>query len=924
MYKILLTTFFVSIILFGQAQNRAVIKGKVIDSLSNEPMEFTTVAALNLRDTTNSLIAYTVTDKKGAFTLHNMPAGVPIKLLITFVAYQPYRKFLTLIKAQEVDLGIVHMVQKQLAQVDIVGERPPIVIRKDTIEFNAEAFKTRPNAMVEDLLKKLPGVEVDHQGNVSVNGKAISKVTVDGHDFFTNDPTIATKNLDADLIDKVQIYDDRENDPDHLIPASDVKKIINLKFKKPFRKAIFGKVYGGAGTEQRYNTGGLINMFRDTLQVSVIGQSNNLNNTGFSYNDLHELGGINRGGGSGFGNPSFGAAQINGIQKTTSTGVNINTDYGKKLKINLSYYYNHNINNFSSLTNKQQFLHDTDLVNNSITTRVNTTDRHNLSATLRWHPNDATEFTYAPGFSYTTNNSGNNTTGNSFSNYVSRLNQTFTNDSTNNHNLQFAQAISYNRQLKKSGESISISNELRVEPSGGISYNENGLTSYVSTFPSYLLSRRGNTDNRATGTGLSIAYRYPVSKKITLSISEAESYNHQVNNTATFDRDPATGNYDTFLQILSTALTRNLWTNNTNAGIAYNISEKLSFQGGFNAQYMNVNNQFDRGYADINRSYFALLPNAQLRYKQTTFSYSRSFNTPNIGDLVPYSVVFSPLYSVTGNPNLRPTRSDNYNVVYFGYNPQRQTSLSLTAHLGIDHDGIFRERTLDAFGVETSTPLNMDGRYNITGQVYFNKRFKKQHGIIFSTGTNFSLSKNHNFFELNHVDGYQNSYYISYSQNFGINWNDIIEIEPRYSLRYSRSEYTGIALNPVNNATHTADTHFNVYWPVHINWEGNYTYNYNPQVSPGFQKSSNLLSISVAHSFLKKDHGELKLSCYDILNQAIGTNRIIFENNITDTQSQIIKRYFLLTFQYRFMKSTSKADEKPKPSFNMGPMMRLM
>jgi hypothetical protein len=918
MYKALLTAFFVSIVLFSQAQNRAVIKGKVIDSLNNQPMEFTTVAALNLRDTTNSLIAYTVTDKKGEFTLHNMPAGVPIKVLINFVTYQPYRKFLTLTKAQEVNMGIVRMAPKQLAQVDIIGERPPIVIRKDTIEFNAEAFKTRPNAMVEDLLKKLPGVEVDHDGRVSVNGKAISKVTVDGHDFFTIDPRIATRNLDADLIDKVQIYDDREGDPDHLVPASDVKKIINLKFKKPFRKAIFGKVYGGAGTEQRYNTGGLINMFRDTLQVSVIGQSNNLNNTGFSYNDLRELGGTNRGGGAGFGNPSFGGGQTNGIQKSTSAGVNINTDYGKKLKINLSYYYTHNINNYNSETNKQQFLHDTDLVNNNVTKRVNTSDRHNLSANLRWHPNDATEFTYAPGFSYSANNTGSNVTGNSFNNFVSQINKIFTTDNSDNHNTQFNQAISYNRQLKKSGESINISNELRVEPSGGISYNENGLTSYISTFPSYLLSRRGNTDNRATGTGLTVAYRYPVSKKVTLNISDAESYNHQVNNTATFDRDPATGNYDSFLQILSSKLTRNLWTNNTNGGITYNVNQQLSILGGFNAQYLNINNQFDRGFTDINRWYFVLLPNAQVRYKQASVSYSRSFGLPNIGDIVPYSVVFSPLYSVTGNPNLRPTQSDNYSFNYFGYNPQRQTSLSFNAHVGIDHDGIVRVRTLDTLGVETSRPININGRYNILGQAYFNKTFKKQHGITFRTGVNLSLTKNHNYFQLNHVDGLQDSYFANYSQNFGIGWNDIIEIDPQYSMRFSRSSYSGVNLHPVNNVTHTADTHFNVYRPKHINWEGNYTYSYNPQVSPGFQKSSNLLSISVARSFLKKDHGELKLSCYDILNQAIGTNRAIFENNITDTQSQIIKRYFLLTFQFRFMKSTSKADEKPKPSLNMG------
>ncbi|WP_448703038.1 outer membrane beta-barrel protein [Mucilaginibacter sp. AW1-3] len=911
LFKLSFTIILLFATLCGYSQNRASVKGKITDTLSNAPIEFATVAVLNLKDTTNSLVSYMVTDKKGIFLLHNLPAGVPLKVLITFVGYQPCRRFLTLAKAQEVDLGELKLSHKQLNEVEIKAERPPIVIRKDTIEFNAEAFKTRPNAVVEDLLKKLPGVEVDHQGMVTVNGKPISKIKVDGHEFFSNDPRIATKNLDADLIDKVQIYDDREDDPDHLIPQSDVKKIINLKFKKPFRKAIFGKAYAGAGTEQRYNTGGLINMFRDTLQVSVIGQSNNLNNTGFSYNDLRELGGTNRGGAAGFGSPTFsGQGVSNGIQKTTSAGVNINTDYGKKLKINLSYYYTNSSNNYNSATNKQQFLHDTDLVNNTINTRVGNSERHNLSSTVRWKPNDATEITYNPGFSFTTNSAGSNTIGKSFSNYEPQINQNFLKGNSDTHDTQFNQSLSYNRQLKKSGESLNISSELRVTPGGGIAYSDNGLTSYVPTFPSYLLSRRANTENRATGTGVTVGYRYPVSKKVTLNISEAESYNHQVNNTATYDRDPATGDYDTFLQILSGNLTRNLWTNNTNTGITYNISQSLSLTGGVNAQYLAVNNQFDRGFADINQNYFALLPNAQLRYKQATLGYSRRFTLPNIGDMVPYSVVFSPLYSVTGNPGLLPTRSDNYNIFYFGYNPQRQTSISLTANLSIDHDGIFRERTLDALGVETSTPINMNGRYNIMGQTYFNKRFKKQYGITLSTGVNLSLSKNHNFFELNHVNGYQDSYYGNFSPNLSISWKDIVEINPVYRLNFSHSTYSGVALNPVSNVTHSADTHFNVYWPQHINWEGNYTYTYNPQVAPGFQKSSNLLSISVARSFLKKDHGELKLSCYDILNQAIGTSRYISENNITDTQSQIIKRYFLLTFQYRFMKSTAKSDEK--------------
>lgn len=241
MQKYFLLAAFMLTVLVAEAQNTSVIKGRVIDSASNKPVEFATVVISDARDTSANFIAYTLTDKNGSFALHKLPAAIPLKLLISFVAYQPFRKKITLSNNQNLDIGNLLLSTKQLGEVVVKGERMPIVIRKDTIEFNAEAFKVRPNAVVEDLLKKLPGVEVDNSGKITVMGKYVTKIMVDGKEFFANDPRIASKNLDADMIAKVQVYDDRENDPDHLVPDIDVKKIINLKFKKRLRKAFLEK-----------------------------------------------------------------------------------------------------------------------------------------------------------------------------------------------------------------------------------------------------------------------------------------------------------------------------------------------------------------------------------------------------------------------------------------------------------------------------------------------------------------------------------------------------------------------------------------------------------------------------------------------------------------------------------------------------------
>ena len=926
--KTLLPFAFLLIAFNTLAQNRAIIKGKVVDSSSKAPLELATIAVLDMRDTTAALISYTTSDKKGEFTLHNMQADIPIKILITFVSYKPYRKTFTLKKGETFDLGTIHLSPQQLNEVVVMGERPPIVIRKDTIEFNTEAFKTRPNALVEDLLKKLPGVQINADGFVLFNGKSVEKVLVDGHEYFMNDTRIATKNLNADMIDKVQVYDDRDNDPNHLVPDNDVKKIINLKFKKAYKKSIFGKLYAGAGTEDRYTASGLINMFKDTLQVSLLGLANNLNNTGFSFNDLYTLGGVNRGGGSILSRGGFGFAGPTGIQKIISNGININTDYGKKLKINLVYFYSRTNNLFNSLTNRQQLTGDTDFTTNSNTSRTSINNSHNLSAEVRMQPNPATQITYSPAFSYTDNQANSTTIGNSFSNFIPQVSQASTSDNNSGNTAQFSQSFSYNHQYKKQGESLNISHSLQISPNNGYDYNISDLKSFTTGLISYDLNRFANSINKNNDFNVGVGFNYPISKKLAGSIGVSEDYSHHVNNTITYDFDTATGLYDSFLQTLSTNLTRNQSTQSINPGLRYNFKEGYALSANVNTQVIQADNQFDRNIPDINQNFVEFLPNINLQLSKFNISYSRSFTQPNIGDMIPYTVVFSPLYQVTGNPNLKPTTRDNYAFRYSNFQRQSQTSMNFSIGATIEQNAIFRQRTLNAVGAETSTPINMNGRYNDYINGSFSKSFKKHNGVSFSEFTSLGLSNSHGFFEINHQDGFQDTYGIGLQQSITLNWKDIIDITENYTLNSSAVSYTGVNYSNQNNTTHYFDTHFNIFWPKNINVEGTYTYSYNSIVSPGFQKSANLVNLSIAHPLLKHDRGEIKLTCYDIFDQAISTHRSISENIINDTQSQVLRRYFLVTLQFRFNKSlvrsasgvkTTSDDSKDKK-----PMMIMM
>ncbi|QKJ29448.1 TonB-dependent receptor [Mucilaginibacter mali] len=918
MYKqLLLPALLVLLAFMGMAQNRAEIKGKIIDSADKKPVEIVTVAVLHAKDTTAAaLIAYAQTDKDGLFNVRNLPSAVPLKAVISFVGFRPYVKFFTLIKGQTLNMGTIEMAPKLLNEVTITAERMPITIRKDTIEFDAGAFKTKPNAVAEDLLKKLPGVEVDNSGKITVMGKDVSKILVDGKEFFSSDLRIASKNLDADLISKVQVYDDRENDPNHLIPDNEVNKIINLKFKKALKKSLFGKMYAGAGTQDHYQTGGLFNMFKDTLQVSALGYTNNLNSTGFDFNDLYTNGGGNRDGGafsrSGIG---FNFGGGNGRQTATSTGININTDYGKKFKVNLSYLYRHTNSAYNTITNQQQFLKDTTVITGSASDRMTLSDNHLISGSLTWKPDDATQLRYTPNATIASGSSSNANGSNSYSNFVNPINNSLNSSNSSNSSASFSQSLNYNHQLDKKGSSWGIDHNLNINPGyKNNSYDNQNLTSYVGALPSYLLKRFADNLSKSSSGTVSANYRKQViEKKLNIDVSGGVDYNNSLDKASTYDYNPITGEYDSFVLMLSSDLNRISWKETINPGFTYNISQKTSIVGHLSTQWQQVTNIFQRGYNDIKQQFFFLTPNVSLRLNHISIGYSRNANIPNIGDMIPYSIVYSPQSSVTGNPDLKPAVSNRFTVSYNNYNYQKGLSFNLSGSYNFDENSIFRQRTINSQLVETSMPINRDGRYGLSTYAYLSKQVKKTKELQLSISANVNLSQNHDFFVINRQDGFQNSYRASFSPRVSLNYKDIVQFDPYYSISQVYTRYTGVAYNAQSNLTHSGGAHFMLYFPAKFNLEGNYTYQFNPQVAPGYQKSSNLLNLNLAHQFLAKDHGEIKLSCYDILNQNISNYRYVGANTITDTQSQIIKRYFMLTFQYRFNKSTVKGDEKPAP-----------
>jgi hypothetical protein len=665
-------------------------------------------------------------------------------------------------------------------------------------------------------------------------------------------------------------------------------------------------VYAGAGSRDRFESGALVNSFRDTLQVSLIAVGNNLNKTGFSSTDLYQQGGFNRSGQDALynGSTNVGGSSRNGIEKIFSGGFNINYDIAKKFKANLLYFYSNSsvVSDNSSLV--QQFLTGDTLFSDNRSQYNTVKNNHNISGLIDWKPDTVVNIRYTPKLSFSDNNDAGFSSANRY-NYLAPLNQSTTNNTTNGNSMQFQHDFSYYRRLKRKGESLNITHALNINPNASTIINNFDLTSYTSTLQSETLRRLSDDQTKTSSASFNVTYRYPFSKNLTGDVAASGAYGFNKRTLSTFDKNLPTGQYTVFLDSQSSDLQRTQWTEGIKTGLTYAFNRKVTLEAGITGHWLQIKNVFNKNVPDLLQNYFNLLPTARLRVGFTSLSYNTSITQPVIYNLQPITLKTSQLYAFTGNPYLKPSRRQNINLGFNNYISKKRLSIYSNGNYSFESNTVATLRTLSPEGVSTSTPVNRSGQYsfNISGGVY--KQFTKFHDFEFAFNPYLYFYRSRNVVILNQDDGFQLNTTGSISASGIINWKDKIEFSPSYRISPQKVSYTGVNFQDVKYTSRSFDTRYTVRLPKKIYWEGNYAYNYNPLVSEGFRRSSHLLNISVAYQMFKKDRGEIKLSCYDLLNQNINSFRYASSNSITDSQNQILKRYFLLTYMIKFNKTST-------------------
>lgn len=899
--------FLCSLSTFAQLQPFK-ITGTLTDQETQKPLESATVYVERAKDST--LVTYTITDQNGAFSVEERVAVKDLKIYISFVGFETFEKDITL-TSEVIDLGNIQMkTDSNTLDEIVIKSRAPITIKKDTLEFNVKSFKTKKDANVEDLLKKLPGVEVDTEGQITVNGKPVNKILVNGKPFFSDDPTITTRNLTKEIIEKVQVTDTKTDAEAFAGEASDGQnKTINLTIKEENNKGVFGRVAAGGGTDERYEFAGFFNRFNNDQRISILAGGNNINSAGFSFGEIRKMFGGGRNiytssdGSFGIDGRRFGGGQ--GIVRSKNAGANYADSYGEKLEISADHFYAGSNSEDRSSTQRENILPDRRFFTNSNAESFTENNNNNTNVRLDIKTDSTFLINLRPSFTYGTGNRR------STSNEASRnednklLNQADAFRFSENITRNSRNALDITKKFGDKGASVSLDIDTEFENNDSEEFLESNTEVFGDT-PS-VLNRNQFTDEKFTldSYNATVSYRMPlIANKLYLNPRFLHREDVRKSTESTFDFNEDTQQFSDFNQALSTNFKYTNRRSTPSLGLQYN-TEKLNanVSGSYLFRTLENNDQL-RPETSFEQDFEAVEFNTYLSYRFSPkaslyANYRLSNSPPDVEQLQPFQDVSDPLNIITGNPNLEPA---NEHSIYGGYNAfdfQNGTGFGFWTNANFTQNQVVPQTIVDENLVRTTTYTNVDGNYYFYGSGNYSKKFKLDTIREVKVRTSASVSTNRNINFNNGVEYAANSTTYSPDVRVTFTWKNLFEFIPNYRLSFTNTTYDLDSFDDRKFVRHSAGLETATFFPEKLEWRNNIDYNYNPDVAAGFQRTVVFWNSTLAYSVLK-DQGTLTLKVYDLLGQNNNTRRTATANYIQDSQSTVLERYVMLSFSWKF------------------------
>lgn len=891
MVRLLWTLTFILVNLYCFTQNGD-IQGYVYDKKDKTPIAS---AYVKLLDQDSTYIKGSLTTEKGKFNISTKKGNYILEF--SYLGYKTSYLNISLTNDQpsiSKDSIFLETSSILLDGALITTQIPDVRVKGDTIEYNARGYNVEEGAVLQDLIKKIPGIEIDSKGNVSANGKPINKILVDGKEFFSDDIKVALQNLPVEMINKLQLY----KEPSEMSKLTGVKdgdeqQVINLTVKEEIKQSIFGSTDAGYGTDDKYNVQGIVNYMKGESQYSVVGDLSNAPDDG------------------GYG------GMMGGIETNGNLGGRFNYQKSKDFSLNGSIYYRKSDMEDESLSNTQTFLETGDRFNTQNSRSNNISKDLGINMYMSWSPDTLTNIFARVGFQNSKRKM------NRSSDYISYVEQNdssrtdgWTKGFTENTNHSWNFSVAAGRKLNNKGRSInlSLSTSLRNGDSDGTNLSETKYSNISS--PDLIINQILKSTDKSTAYSMSLAYVEPIGKNKFLQARY--SYN-----TSKSDRDNNTYKQDnnSIYSVIDTAYTRQ--TKNDFTGQNFDLSfqstnEKYNYTIGISANPSTSKNNIwfrDSLLEKVTQSVLNYSPNLRFSWQpkdgtSLSVDYSGSTSRPTLGQLSADTTILNAQSKTVGNPNLKPGYRNHIGAYFSMSNFEKMTFLNISGSFGFSVNDIVSNTTIDKDGNSVNTYNNVNGNINSNLNVSYTTPFRNKK-FTFTTSSMVMHSRNKGF--TNGVETKTDNYVFVENLNLAFT-ADKFNFNTASFLSYSIAKNNLTNQGNINYTSVGLSGSFSWSLPHNFKLTSNAEFSYNSGYSDGFSPSSLVWNAKIGKQFLRKKKGALSFAVYDMLNDRNNLVRTVTSSNIVDYKTNTIGRYCMLSFSYKFtiFKGNSReAEEYP-------------